>query len=95
MADHPNRRFAERNIMIFYGKTDVGQRRAENQDNFVIKKYADDVLFAVVCDGMGGAKGGSTASAIAVETFEEVLENKSIAVYSICLRVIWSATRCC
>ena len=62
--------------MIFYGKTDVGQRRAENQDNFIIKRYADDVLFAVVCDGMGGANGGSTASAIAVKTFEEVLDRR-------------------
>jgi len=60
--------------MIFYGKTDVGQRRAENQDNFIIKKYADDVLFAVVCDGMGGANGGSTASALAVNAFADVLD---------------------
>jgi len=62
--------------MIFYGKTDVGQRRAENQDNFIIKKYADDVLFAVVCDGMGGANGGSVASAVAVKAFEDVLDRR-------------------
>ena len=60
--------------MIFYGKTDVGQRRADNQDNFIIRKYADDVIFAVVCDGMGGANGGSVASAIAAEAFAKVLD---------------------
>ncbi len=55
--------------MIFYGSTDVGMRRAVNQDHFIVKKYADDVLLAVVCDGMGGAAGGSVASSHAAETF--------------------------
>lgn len=61
--------------MLFYGKTDVGRRRAENQDNFVIKRYAGDVLFAVVCDGMGGANGGSTASSVAINAFAECLDS--------------------
>ena len=47
--------------MLFYGKTDIGQRRAANQDNFIIHRYSEDVLFAVVCDGMGGASGGNIA----------------------------------
>ncbi|MGN1345305.1 MAG: Stp1/IreP family PP2C-type Ser/Thr phosphatase [Eubacteriales bacterium] len=55
--------------MLFYGKTDVGKRRDANQDNFIIRKYSDDVLAAVVCDGMGGANGGDVASMIAVDTF--------------------------
>lgn len=55
--------------MLFYGKTDVGKRRSMNQDDFIIRKYADDVLVAVVCDGMGGANGGNVASRLAVETF--------------------------
>ncbi len=55
--------------MLFYGKTDVGMKRAVNQDNFIIKKYSPDVLFAVVCDGMGGANGGNVASSLAVDTF--------------------------
>lgn len=55
--------------MNIYGKTDVGRRRAANQDNFVIRKYAADVILAVVCDGMGGANGGNIASALAAEAF--------------------------
>ncbi|MBQ8185572.1 MAG: Stp1/IreP family PP2C-type Ser/Thr phosphatase [Clostridia bacterium] len=60
--------------MLFYGKTDVGRRRSENQDNFIIKRYASDVLFAVVCDGMGGANGGSTASSVAMNAFADCLD---------------------
>ncbi len=60
--------------MFFYGSTDVGMRRAVNQDNFIIRKYADHVMFAVVCDGMGGAAGGSIASAQAAATFRRELD---------------------
>ena len=55
--------------MLFYGKTDVGKKRSVNQDNFIIKKYSDDVLVAIVCDGMGGANGGNIASAVAADAF--------------------------
>lgn len=55
--------------MLFYGKTDVGNHRAANQDNFLIRKYSADVLVAVVCDGMGGVNGGNTASRIASGAF--------------------------
>ena len=61
--------------MFFYGSTDVGMRRAVNQDNFIIRKYSDDVIFAVVCDGMGGAAGGSIASSAAVEAFCSQLDD--------------------
>lgn len=55
--------------MILYGKSDVGMRRSVNQDNFYTEIYSDYVALCVVCDGMGGAKGGSEASAIAIEVF--------------------------
>lgn len=63
--------------MIFYGTTDVGMIRAANQDNFIIKEYSDDVLMAVVCDGMGGAKGGGYASGLAAEAFMEYVDSFS------------------
>ncbi len=62
--------------MLFYGKTDIGQRRAANQDNFMIHRYSEDVLFAVVCDGMGGASGGNIASSVAAAAFGSVLDRR-------------------
>lgn len=47
-------------------KTDKGLQRSKNQDNFFIKMIDDDTSLAIVCDGMGGANGGLTASTIAV-----------------------------
>ena len=57
--------------MEIYGKTDVGKVRNTNQDAFNFKKLNDDTAFAVVCDGMGGAKAGNIASEIAVEVISE------------------------
>ena len=52
------------------GITDVGMKRANNEDNYLIN---DELNLFVVCDGMGGHVGGEFASAIAVNTVEEVL----------------------
>lgn len=60
--------------VIYSGKTDVGKRRAVNQDNFIIKEYPGDVTLAVVCDGMGGANGGATASEVASKAFVEYID---------------------
>ena len=45
--------------------SDVGLRRNENQDSFSIVHSSGTSLY-VVADGMGGARGGATASSIAV-----------------------------
>lgn len=55
--------------MVFYGNSDIGRKRQSNQDNFRVARIADDVLYCVVCDGMGGANGGNIASAIAADLF--------------------------
>lgn len=52
------------------GMTDVGVKRTNNEDNFLIN---DELNLFVCCDGMGGHVGGEFASAIAVNTVEEVL----------------------
>ena len=54
------------------GITDVGMKRTNNEDNYLIN---DELNLFVVCDGMGGHVGGEYASAIAVNTVEEVLSS--------------------
>ncbi|MDP2304588.1 MAG: Stp1/IreP family PP2C-type Ser/Thr phosphatase [Myxococcota bacterium] len=54
------------------GITDVGVKRTNNEDNYLIN---DELNLFVVCDGMGGHAGGEFASAIAVNTVEEVLSD--------------------
>lgn len=55
--------------MQFSGKTDVGMQRSVNQDNYAIQEYASGILLAVVCDGMGGVRGGWEASSTATDSF--------------------------
>lgn len=59
--------------MYFYGKSDVGVVRTENQDSFGIFELLPGVTLAMVCDGMGGCAGGSVASALAVEAFADMM----------------------
>lgn len=54
--------------MKIYGLTDKGIVRENNQDFFAAEKLSENVAFAVVCDGMGGANAGNIASKIAAET---------------------------
>ena len=60
--------------MQYCGKTDVGMKRKVNQDNFSIKEYAPGILLAVVCDGMGGARGGCEASSTATDCFVAAMD---------------------
>ena len=60
--------------MEVYSKTDIGLVRSSNQDYCKTGRLSDGSVWAVVCDGMGGANGGSTASRIAAETVAEQLK---------------------
>ena len=55
--------------------TDIGMRREENQDSFGIVSN-DSFNFYIVADGMGGAKGGATASKMAINIVSECLESR-------------------
>lgn len=57
--------------MEVYGRTDEGRVRPTNQDAYICGALAEDTVFAVVCDGMGGANGGNVASAIAIKVIAD------------------------
>ncbi len=54
--------------MKVYSKSDIGLKRSSNQDYCKTGTFSDGSVWAVVCDGMGGANGGCTASRVATET---------------------------
>ena len=58
------------------GKTDVGLKRTNNEDAFVVRP---DLGFWAVADGMGGAAAGEVASRIFVETATEAFASNSTA----------------
>ena len=62
--------------MKFWGLTDAGCVRKQNQDSYQIERLDRNAILAVVCDGMGGAKSGNVASSLAADVFvQEVRRN--------------------
>ena len=55
--------------MEYWGLTDPGNVRPQNQDAFHIERLDKHSLLCIVCDGMGGAKSGNVASSLAVDVF--------------------------
>ena len=60
--------------MNVFGVTDVGRVRRDNQDSWAVRRIGGEAALLVVCDGMGGARAGSVASTVAVETFAACVE---------------------
>ncbi len=55
--------------MKYYGATDKGRVRKNNQDSYVIATNKVGDVFAIVADGIGGNLGGDIASQMAVADF--------------------------
>lgn len=61
--------------MIIASHTDIGMKRKINQDSHITKKYSKKTCLCVVCDGMGGAKGGEQASKLASRAFVNYMDH--------------------
>jgi protein phosphatase len=59
--------------MKYFGGTHIGNVREENQDAFEIIQL-EGAFCATVCDGMGGANGGSIASTTALAEYHEYIK---------------------
>lgn len=55
--------------MEYWGLSDIGKVRAQNQDVYRIEELDRHTVIAAVCDGMGGAKSGNIASRLAIDVF--------------------------
>ncbi|MGN8059186.1 PP2C family protein-serine/threonine phosphatase [Pedobacter sp. 22163] len=52
----------------FFGLTDTGKSRDNNEDSFIVKSLTNDqLILAAVIDGVGGYHGGEVAASIATE----------------------------
>lgn len=61
--------------MQLFSRVDIGKVRTSNQDAADAIMIADNVAFAICCDGMGGAKGGDIASENAIRIISEYVKN--------------------
>lgn len=55
--------------MQYWGLSDPGCVRTQNQDAYQIVQLDRNTLLCVLCDGMGGAKSGNIASSLAIDVF--------------------------
>ncbi|TFF39304.1 PP2C family protein-serine/threonine phosphatase [Mucilaginibacter psychrotolerans] len=60
----------------FFGLTDTGKVRSNNEDTFIAERLGSGLILAGVIDGVGGYNGGEVAAAIAREQISDYLESK-------------------
>ena len=60
--------------MQFAGQTDIGLVRKTNQDAYNAGSLSENAVWAVVCDGMGGANGGNIAKELLASALEDANE---------------------
>ncbi|MBR5272968.1 MAG: Stp1/IreP family PP2C-type Ser/Thr phosphatase [Clostridia bacterium] len=62
--------------MKILGKTDIGRVRSTNQDCYCAGEHDSGMIWAVVCDGMGGHAGGNIASSTAAKVLSDNINLK-------------------
>ena len=60
--------------MQFWGITDPGCTRTQNQDAYQTESLDRNTALCVICDGMGGAKSGNVASTLAVDVLVQEIK---------------------
>src|SRR5580765_1851628 len=57
----------------YFGITDTGKQRTNNEDTFIAEKLNRQFITACVIDGLGGYEGGEVAAALAKNAITKVL----------------------
>lgn len=55
----------QKDELLFFGLSDIGKQRTNNEDAFVAEKLDEKTVLAVAIDGVGGYEGGEVAAKIA------------------------------
>lgn len=61
--------------MTYYGQSDMGRQRTNNEDAFVLEQLDNHTLLAIAIDGVGGYEGGEVAAEIAQKTIPSYLKD--------------------
>lgn len=62
--------------MDFFGLSDIGKKRKDNEDSFSVREITGGAVLLTVCDGMGGANGGREASSSALGAYTDYFARK-------------------
>ncbi len=71
--------------MNIVGATDKGKVRSVNEDSYDFGVFEDGTAWAIVCDGMGGVRGGHIASELVIDMVSDKIKrcyNKLMPAYS-------------
>ena len=60
--------------ITFYGKTDMGRLRTNNEDAYVVEYLDPETVLAIAIDGVGGYEGGEVAAEIAQKEIPDYLK---------------------
>ncbi len=79
MSSHAGERDEPDDRMLVASRSDVGRVRAANEDSCGSFRRSDGARLLVVADGMGGHRGGATASREALATIADAFEASAAA----------------